>query len=84
VASGDFRQVGRLAHSLKGAASNLGLAVLAVKAAALRSGDELHDSSYVTDLPAKLNTIEKIAAASRRQLLSLLERVPADWEDATL
>jgi CheY-like chemotaxis protein len=85
AASRDFRQIGRLAHSLKGAASNLGLGVLAVKAAALRSGDELHDdSSYVTDLLAKLDTIEKIAAASRRQLLSLLERVPADWEDATL
>jgi CheY-like chemotaxis protein len=85
AASGDFRQIGRLAHSLKGAASNLGLAVLAVQAAALRSGDELRDdSSGVTDLSAKLNTIEAVAATSRRQLLSLLDRVPAEWEDATL
>jgi hypothetical protein len=62
--------------------------VLAVQAAALRSGDELRDelrddSSGVTDLSAKLNTIEAVAATSRRQLLSLLDRVPAEWEDAT-
>ena len=85
AASGDFRQIGRLAHSLKGAASNLGLAVLADQAAALRSSDEPRDdSSGVTDLPEKLTTIEAVAAASRQQLLSLLDRVPAEWEDAAL
>ena len=43
AASGDYKHLGRLAHSLKGAASNLGLAVLAEQAAALQPrADEEH------------------------------------------
>jgi CheY-like chemotaxis protein len=85
AASGDFKQIDQLAHSLKGAASNLGLAALADQAAALRSGSQLRDgSSGVPDLLEKLTTIEAVAAASRRQLLSLLNTIPAEWEDAAL
>jgi HPt (histidine-containing phosphotransfer) domain-containing protein len=85
AASGDFRQVDRLAHSLKGAASNLGLAALADQAAALRSDGHLRDgSSGVPDLMERLNAIEAVAAASRRQLLALLDTMPAEWEDAAL
>ena len=85
AASGDFKQIDRLAHSLKGAASNLGLAALADQAAALRSDSQLRDgSSGVPDLLERLTAIEAVTAASRRQLSSLLDRMPAEWEDAAL
>jgi HPt (histidine-containing phosphotransfer) domain-containing protein len=85
AASGDFRQIDRLAHSIKGAASNLGLAALADQAAALRPDSQLRKgSSSVPDLLERLTTIEAVATASRLQLLSLLDTMPAEWEDAAL
>jgi two-component system sensor histidine kinase/response regulator len=79
AAAGDFMQIGRLAHSLKGAASNLGFVVLADQAASLRSDGE---TGGLTDLPERFSTIEAVAEASRQQLMTLLDRVPAEWVDA--
>jgi CheY-like chemotaxis protein len=81
AADGDYVQIDRLAHSLKGAAANLGLLVLADHAAALRSREETSDAS---DLPEKFSAIEAVMHRSRRQLLSLLDRLPTESADAGL
>jgi hypothetical protein len=36
----------------------------------------------LTDLPERFSTIEAVAEASRQQLMTLLDRVPAEWVDA--
>jgi HPt (histidine-containing phosphotransfer) domain-containing protein len=81
AADGDYVQIDRLAHSLKGAAANLGLLVLADHAAALRSREE---ASEAIDLPEKFKAIETVMHQSRRQLLSLLDRLPTESVDAGL
>jgi HPt (histidine-containing phosphotransfer) domain-containing protein len=85
AASGDYKRLGRLAHSLKGAASNLGLAVLAEQAAALQpTADEDHGGSLDdrVGLTERISTLEAMVEASKQQLLALLDRVPAEWEGA--
>jgi PAS domain S-box-containing protein len=85
AASGDCKQLGRLAHSLKGAAANLGLAVLAKQAAALQpradeeQGGSLDDGAGLTE---RISALEAMVEASKQQLLALLDRVPAEWEGA--
>jgi len=79
AADGDSQRLDRLAHSLKGAASNLGLSALADHAAALRSRDEVLDA---VDLPERFNAIEAVMHRSREQLLSLLDSLPAESADA--
>jgi CheY-like chemotaxis protein len=81
AADGDYVQIDRLAHSLKGAAANLGLLVLADHAAALRSREE---ASGAADLPGMLNAIEAMLHRSRRQLLSLLDGLPTELADTGL
>jgi CheY-like chemotaxis protein len=81
AADGDYVQIDRLAHSLKGAAANLGLLVLADHAAALRSREEV---SGAADLPGMLNAIEAMLHRSRRQLLSLLDGLPTELADTGL
>jgi PAS domain S-box-containing protein len=82
AAAGDFKQVGRLAHSLKGAASNLGLAVLADQAASLRLAED--ENGEGPGGPAnwneKFSTIEAVAQASKRQLFAFLDRMPKESE----
>jgi CheY-like chemotaxis protein len=85
AASGDDKHLGRLAHSLKGAASNLGLAVLAEQAAALQPAvDEEHGESLDdgVGLTERISSLEAMVEASKQQLLALLDRVPAEWEGA--
>ncbi|MGF7210281.1 PAS domain S-box-containing protein [Skermanella aerolata] len=80
AAAGDFKQVSRLAHSLKGAASNLGLAVLADQAASLRLGEDENGQGPggPADWNEKFSTIEAVAQASKRQLFALLDRMPRE------
>jgi HPt (histidine-containing phosphotransfer) domain-containing protein len=87
AASDDHKHVGRLAHSLKGAASNLGLAVLAEQAAALQpKADEERDGNPgdMIGLMERISTLEAVVEASKRQLSALLDRVPAEWESAAV
>jgi HPt (histidine-containing phosphotransfer) domain-containing protein len=85
AASGDYKRLGRLAHSLKGAAANLGLAALAEQAAALQPrADEEHGGSLDdrVGLTERISALEALVEASKQQLLALLDRVPAEWEGA--